>query len=390
MMRFLLVFCGMLLCCPFFVHASTADLFIDSEGISFSDEFIAGDQVRIYARVFNVGDIDVSGYVLFYQGSVPIGRSQAISVRANGSPEEVYVDFIVPTGTFNIRAVLQGTDPVDTNSSNDTAITGVYTPVLDDDHDGIINSEDNCPTIGNFDQTDTDENGQGDLCDEDDDGDGVIDELDVYPLDSTKSEELVKEELLEQEVPQEEAIVQPLVQVTPLSQLVEQVSQHISDTIESVTNEIIEIETKELSEPLIFSTNAFFTYHQESWNSFQFEIISPVESGVRYEWDFGDGVQSQKTSVLHSYHGYGPFTIILKATDNGMVLSEDQTTIYIPFFSLENRWIQVSIAVLLLFLLIGVSILVRLRTRAKLLFAIKEARSSETTSKRISVRTQDE
>ena len=82
---------------PVFAFAAGADLSIGSSNISFSDDLIAGTQVRIYSQVTNVGDEDVAGYVSFFQGSLPIGDSQVISVRSGGVPEEVYVDFVVPS-----------------------------------------------------------------------------------------------------------------------------------------------------------------------------------------------------------------------------------------------------------------------------------------------------
>jgi hypothetical protein len=45
----------------------------------------------------------------------------------------------------------------------------------DGDGDGILDSSDNCPVTTNGDQIDTDSDGLGDLCDEDDDNDGVLD-----------------------------------------------------------------------------------------------------------------------------------------------------------------------------------------------------------------------
>ena len=48
----------------------------------------------------------------------------------------------------------------------------------DDDNDGILDVNDNCPLIANSDQLDMDSDGEGDVCDDDIDGDGIINELD--------------------------------------------------------------------------------------------------------------------------------------------------------------------------------------------------------------------
>ncbi|MBN2275406.1 MAG: thrombospondin type 3 repeat-containing protein [Bacteroidales bacterium] len=48
----------------------------------------------------------------------------------------------------------------------------------DDDNDGILDASDNCPLAGNFSQMDWNSNGIGDACD-DSDGDGITDEKDV-------------------------------------------------------------------------------------------------------------------------------------------------------------------------------------------------------------------
>ena len=55
----------------------------------------------------------------------------------------------------------------------------------DSDGDGIPDSEDNCIDDPNPDQTDTDQDGLGDVCDEDDDNDGYSDIDDCDPLDSS-------------------------------------------------------------------------------------------------------------------------------------------------------------------------------------------------------------
>ena len=120
---FSLIFCAFFLSWFFlipFVSAQTVDLQIGVGDISFSHEepFLAGEQIRIYARAHNAGDTDVSGYISFFQGTVPIGNSQVISVRSDGAVEEVYVDYVVPSGTFNIRAEIKGTSPEDQNPDN--------------------------------------------------------------------------------------------------------------------------------------------------------------------------------------------------------------------------------------------------------------------------------
>jgi len=51
------------------------------------------------------------------------------------------------------------------------------------DGDGVPDGTDNCPNVANADQLDTDSDGLGNACDDDDDGDGVIDEEDALPID---------------------------------------------------------------------------------------------------------------------------------------------------------------------------------------------------------------
>ena len=79
-------------------------------------------------------------------------------------------------GVTNLLEYQNGTNPSVANADT-----------IDTDSDGVVDVSDNCPTISNNTQTDTDSDTVGDACDVDDDNDGVADGSDIFPLDGTES-----------------------------------------------------------------------------------------------------------------------------------------------------------------------------------------------------------
>lgn len=73
-------------------------------------------------------------------------------------------------GLTNYEESLLGSDPTST----------------DTDGDGLLDNEDNCTNNANIDQDDFDSDGMGDVCDPDDDNDGVLDLTDAFPFDPTE------------------------------------------------------------------------------------------------------------------------------------------------------------------------------------------------------------
>lgn len=347
-------------------HAETVDLgFLGQDSIFFStNELIAGTRARVYARIHNFGDVDVTGRVAFHQGTIPLGSSQPISVRANGAFEEVFVDFTVPDSDFNIRAEIIDADPPDTVTSNNIVLSAVLEPTPDEDQDGIEDAVDNCPLDANEDQRDIDADGVGDNCDEDDDNDVLSDEVETEMGSDPESvdtdgdglqdaEDPNPTELEETEVTKgtegtedmEEVLESPTIAyVTSVPSVSSVPSETVPDTVETTT----------LSE-------SSFDLERGGWNSYTFITPQDTPADTTILWNFGDGSTSSKSVVEHLFRESGSYEVSLLISKAGETIFEETQTVSVSFFHFENPSVKLVISILLVMLVIGLSIVFRLR-----------------------------
>ncbi|MGH2829465.1 MAG: thrombospondin type 3 repeat-containing protein [Actinomycetota bacterium] len=114
------------------------------------------------------------------QGTIDSGSAWILNGSASWAPMKKLQAFDRAAGdnfgmSVSIAADLSiggapGDDDLGSNAGS------AYFFALDTDEDGVPDNIDNCPTVSNPDQKDTDGDGQGDACDDDDDNDGISDE----------------------------------------------------------------------------------------------------------------------------------------------------------------------------------------------------------------------
>ena len=150
-------------------------------------EGVEGEGIPEYTvKTFSIFDLNLEKEIILNQENV-ICYSSKIPFNIFHSDEEEYAGGIyIITGYINPDSLYQELN-YDNNkiSKNQIIIPAnqLYTNAqLDIDNDGINNDQDNCQNITNSDQADFDKDKIGDLCDDDIDGDGVLNNDDCDPF----------------------------------------------------------------------------------------------------------------------------------------------------------------------------------------------------------------
>lgn len=181
----------------------SADLSLNSSSVSFSPANpIVNQKTRIFIKVFNSSSEDLRGVIKIYDETegVFVGGDQTVAALGNAS-DDIFAD-ITPqkTGEHNLSVRIIPWEENGDNTDNNKINVSYYAD-LDTDNDGIGNltdeDDDNDSTKDTEDQfpldsaesKDSDNDGIGDNADPDDDNDGILDIADIFPNNALESED---------------------------------------------------------------------------------------------------------------------------------------------------------------------------------------------------------
>lgn len=191
--------------CQVAFAALSGDISINSNEIRFSNSsFMEGRTVRIYATAKNNGTRDLLGVVRYFDNDKQIGGDQAISIFY-GKTDDVFIDWTpLSPGRHKVAVKIYPFEPQDDDPANNWIVEEINV-IQDTDHDGIpnnedpdddgdgVNDEDDDFPLDPKEQYDTDGDGIGNNKDKDDDNDGVPDDHDEMPLDPNETEDTDKD-----------------------------------------------------------------------------------------------------------------------------------------------------------------------------------------------------
>ena len=354
MRKLFIFFTIVFLTCPLFgIHAADhdVDLGLNANEIRFSkntNNLLVGEDLRVYASVYNNGNQDALGYIAFYinNESQMIGSAE-VSVLADGYYDEVYVDFTVPKNDFRVMVTLLSIIPNDDNLTNNSIITQKFIVQGDNDQDGIgddlATDDDNDSLLdGQEEQLGTDKDNR------DTDGDGVLDADDLYPLDPNK----YKDEP-EPVIPEPEP--EPVVEVTPVPAPAPEPEPKKPSLISQIfTPKDPEPEKAELVEEFYNSPvvellqEVKINVQQINWNTFKFDFSTNIQDlstdNLEYHWLYGDGSDANVNDD-HRFRGTGDYFVTLKVKGPFENYIYDNVTVVVAFWSVYNYWLWLIVLV---------------------------------------------
>jgi len=347
-----LVIVGVILATPLVTHAAVAyDLGVKHSDIRLSGgQVVTGKVMNVIARIHNYGTEDAKGYATFTQGGAVIGQSQEVSILA-GTYDDAWVEFTVPSGSFNISVKINLVGQTDQNPANDYEQTGLFVPDTDTDGDGIGNLTDD--DDDNDGLTDQRENELGtDPLKRDTDGDGHNDADDAYPLDPSRWQE--PKPVAPIVIPKPTPVTEP----TPVAKPTVKTAPIVTAAPAAAAEEIAEPEVlsgsivskaqlqSEINNVMIIGTST-------NWGTWEWRTDIPVEDGDRYTylWDFGDGNQSTDRLLTHHFPGSGTYQVKLTVETVDRAQFTDTKTVTVSWWHIGN-W-QVQLLVLFLVILGG-------------------------------------
>ncbi len=309
-------------------NGGTQDIFFSKE------KLIVGDPVRIYASVRNFGDVDVSASVLFYQGVALIDEARPVSVRAKGLSDEVYVDWVVPENSFNIRVEVKGQKPIDENPVNDTALTTLLTPEKPAPPPPPLPPPPSTTSGSSGTPTGTE---------------GLAKSIGSTTTTAKKENKgLAKETSLVSLI----ALAPPLAPVNEkekgrvaAAESARTLPEPEPIAVDVVPNDLLKV---------------YLDIRQLGWNAFRFTADVNRADDTSYEWSFGDGKTAQWKELDHAYTFAGRYVVSVVAVNGDGERAQEKATLDISFWHLGNWQLWI-----VLLLLVGFAVLLLSATRKK-------------------------